>query len=111
VADSRGGAGKVGHDEQRLAIAAAVRALLEDGVKPATICRELGLTKPRYYRLIDQLNIAHINADRGERFHDLGPELGYTIQVFCGHGSPLLEFRYSVTYPTPRHEETQECEL
>jgi len=119
VADGAGRAGKVGHDEQRLAIAAAVQALLEDGLTANQIRAELGLTKPRYYRALDRLGIPHSPALAGERrsrveLHDLGPDLPYSIQLTAG-----VPCRFSVHFEgsgfrvsaMPMREDAQEVEL
>jgi hypothetical protein len=77
-------AGKVVHDEQRLAIAAAVQALLEDGLTASEIRAELGLTKPRYYRALDRLGIPHTTKLDGQRRRSEGPDLPYSIQLTAG---------------------------
>jgi hypothetical protein len=113
------GAGEAGRDGKRLAIAAAVKALIEDGLTATEIRAELGLTKPRYYRILDRLGIPHSPALAGSRrsrieLHDLGPDRPYSIQLTAG-----VPCRFSVHFEgsgfrvsaMPMREDAQEVEL
>jgi hypothetical protein len=119
VAVSAGGAGQASRDGKRLEIAAAVQALLEDGLTATEIRAELSLTKPRYYRILDALGIPHSPALAGARrsrldVHDLGPDLPYSIQLTAG-----VPCRFSVHFEgsgfrvsaMPMREDAQEVEL
>lgn len=114
--------GKVGHAEQRLAVAEAVRCLLADGVPACVIRKELGLTAPRYYRILDRLNIPHDAGsyharrrdDARAALDDLGPERPYTFQFTVGYPcnfSVQFEGAHVVITPTPMRYEMQEVEL
>jgi len=91
-----------------------ILALHADGCSCAQIARELGWNKPKTKRKLNSLGITTGHATRASRARaaqdDLGPDLSYTVQIKCGHGSPLLEFRYRLTYPALRNEEAQEVE-
>jgi len=119
VASGGVGAGEAVRDGKRLAIAAAVKALLDDGISPQAIRAELGLTKPRYYRILDALGIPHSPALAGARrsrveLHDLGPDRPYSIQLTAG-----VPCRFSVHFEgsgfrveaLPVREEAQAVEL
>ena len=109
-------AGEAGRDGKRLEIATAVQALLEDGLTANQIRAELGLTKPRYYRILDRLGIPHSPALDGARrsrveLHDLGPSgwKASDVPETCGRGDKLLEIVHGLV-TILRHEEQQEVE-
>jgi hypothetical protein len=141
-------AGEAGRDGKRLEIAAAVRALFDDGCTIEAIgsevgwtrqqvetelvrqlkseeCSvkeiraELGLTNPRYYRILDALGIAHSHAARRSRaelanLNQEGPDRPYSIQLTAG-----VPCRFSVHFEgsgfrveaLPVREEAQAVEL
>ena len=96
---------------QTQAVVAEVKTLLKNGVAPAKIRAQLGLTKPRYYRILDRLNISHDNAGyQSRRF--IGPAgwLASDVPMTCGRGDRLLEIVH-VLVTVLRSEEQQEVEL
>ena len=107
--------GRCGHNEQRLAIAAAVKALLDDGVPACVIRKELGLTWPRYYRILDRLGIKHAKADDDARRREhLGESRPRCFQFTVGYPcnfSVQFEGACVVITPTPFRYEIQEVEL